>query len=133
EHVAAIATMARLLPGGGGAADYAISWQQSQYLLYDLVGAVLTRVIGDAVLANRLLLVGVAIAWPYALRSLLRALDRDDRVAILAPATFWNRALTIGFLPFIASVPLALFGLATLLRQLAAPTRKRGVVLALLA
>ena len=95
--------------------------------------AVLTRIIGDAVLANRLLLAAVAVAWPYALRSLLRALGRDERVAILAPATFWNRALTIGFLPFVASVPLALFALAALLRQLDKPTRKGGIVLAVLA
>ena len=128
EHVAAIATMARLLPGGGGAPAYAISWG-SQYLLYDLAGAIVTRIIGDAVLANRLLLAAVAIAWPYALRSLVRALDRDERVAILAPATFWNRALTIGFLPFVASVPLALFALSALLRQLAKPSRKGALVL----
>lgn len=124
--------MARLLPGGGGAPAYTIAWSSSQYLLYDLIGAVLTRVIGDAVLVNRLLLAAVAIAWPYAARSLLRALDRDERVAILAPATFWNRALTIGFLPFVASVPLALFALAALLRQLAKPSRKNALVLGVL-
>ena len=113
EHVAAIATLARLLPGGGGAPAYAISWSSSQYLLYDLIGAVLTRIIGDAVLANRLLLAAVAIAWPYAARSLLRALDRDERVAILAPATFWVIARSRSeFLPFVASVPVALFSLA---------------------
>src|SRR6266700_4152562 len=99
EHVAAIATVARLLPGGGGSTDYVLSRSESQYLLYDLLGAILTRIIGDANLANRLLLYGVLALWPYATRSLLRAMKRDDRAAFFAPAIIWNRALMIGFLP----------------------------------
>ncbi|MBX3229896.1 MAG: hypothetical protein KIT84_06135 [Labilithrix sp.] len=124
EHVAAIATMARLLPGGGGAPEYTVAFGSSQYLLYHFAGALLARLLGDAVLANRVLLAAIAIAWPFALRALLRAVGRDERVAILAPATFWNRALVIGFLPFVASVPLALFALATFVRTLDAPTRR---------
>jgi hypothetical protein len=134
EHVAAIATTARLLPGGGGSPDYVLALGQSQYLVYDLVGAVFTRLlVGDANLANRLCLAIVAVAWPYAMRSLLRALDRDERVALLAPAVFWSRALTIGFLPFVASMPLAVYALAVLVRHLKKPTRKRGVWMAIVA
>jgi hypothetical protein len=130
EHVAAIATMARLLPGGGGAPEYVLSLGQSQYLLYDLAGAVLTRIIGDAVLANRLLLAAVALLWPFAFRSLLRALGRDERLAVFACTVFWNRALTIGFLPFVASVPLAVYALSVLVEQLERPTPKRSALLA---
>lgn len=134
EHVASIATMSRLLPGGGGSADYALALGQSQYLVYDLVAVVFTRLLGgDANLANRLCLSLVAVAWPYAMRALLRALDRDERIALLAPAVFWSRALTIGFLPFVASMPLALYALAVLLRHLREPTRKRGLWLAVVA
>lgn len=134
EHVAAIATMSRLLPGGGGAADYALALGQSQYLVYDLVAVVFSRLLGgDANLANRILLSLVAVAWPYAMRSLLRALDRDERIALLAPAVFWSRALTIGFLPFVASMPLAVFALALLLRHLREPTWRRGLGLAVVA
>lgn len=134
EHVAAMGTMAQLLPGGGGAPAYRVSVGQSQYLLYHLAGGVLTRVVDDAVLANRLLLVAVALAWPFALRSLLRALDRDERLALLAPALFWSRALIVGFLPFVASIPLAVFSLATLIRFVRMPEgrARRGGVLALL-
>src|SRR5688572_11794987 len=81
EHVAAIATTARLLPGGGGSADYELALGQSQYLVYDLIGAIFTRLLGgDANLANRLTLAIVAVLWPFAMRSLLRALDRDERI-----------------------------------------------------
>src|SRR5262249_55014556 len=69
EHVAAIAALSRLLPGGGGAPEYVLEAGQSQYLLYDLAGALLTRVTSDAVLANRLVLFAVAISWPYAFRA----------------------------------------------------------------
>lgn len=133
EHVAAIATLARMLPGGGGAPEYVLSPGESQYLLYHLTGAVLTRVIGDAALANRVLLFGVAVAWPYAVRALLRALGRDERVALFSVTLFWNRALVIGFLPFVASVPLALWALALLLEHCAAPTRRRATTLAVVA
>jgi len=44
----------------------------------------------------------------------------------------WNRALVVGFLPFVASVPIALWALAAVVRQLEAPTRRRAVILGLL-
>ena len=133
EHVAAIATMSRLLPGGGGSPDYELALGQSQYLLYDVAGALLARVVGDANLANRLLLSAIAFASPWAAWSLLRALGRDERVALLAPIIFWSRALMIGFLPFVASIPLAVYTLAVLVRQIEAPARRRGAWLSFLA
>jgi hypothetical protein len=132
EHVAAMETMARLLPGGGGA-PYVVAFGSSQYLLYHSAGALLTRIVGDALLANRLLLAAVAIAWPLSLRALLRVLGRDERLAIFGCMLVWNRALVVGFLPFVASVPIALFALAAIVKQLEAPTRRRAIVLAALA
>jgi hypothetical protein len=132
EHVAAIATIARLLPGGGGA-PYEVSLGSSQYLVYHATGAVLARVVGDATLANRVLLAACALAWPISLRVLLRALGRDERLAIFGAMIVWNRALGIGFLPYFASVPVLAFALAAIVRQLDAPSARRGVVVALLA
>ena len=131
EHVAAMATIARLLPGGGGA-PYVLALGKSQYLLYHLCGALLTRVVGDAVLANKLVLGLVALAWPLSMRRLLRALGRDERIALFAPMVFWNRALAVGFLPFIAALPLALFALAVLVDHCRQPTRRRAVSLVVL-
>ena len=89
EHVAVIATLARLMPGGGGA-PYELALGDSQYLLFHAVGAVLARIVGDAVLANRLLFASVAVLWPVSARSLLRAMGRDERLAIFAGMVFWN-------------------------------------------
>ena len=127
-----MASLARLLPGGGGA-PYVVDAVSSQYLLYHALGAVLTRIVGDALLANRLLLAGVAIVWPLSLRSALRALRRDERLALFGSMVFFNRALVVGFLPFVASIPVALFAIAALVRQLETPTRRRAFGLGLLA
>lgn len=131
EHVAAMATIARLLPGGGGA-PYVVALRESQYLLYHVVGALLTRLLGDAVLANQLLLVVVAIAWSLSTRALLRAFGRDERLALFAPMVFWSRPLLIGFLPFVAAVPLALFALARVVEIARKPTLRRFAGLAAL-
>jgi len=128
EHVAVIATLARLLPGGGGA-PYEVAFGHSQYLLFHLVGALLARVVSDAVLANKLLFAIVAVMWPISVRSLLRALGRDERLAIFAAMVFWNRATIVGLEPYIASVPLAVFALATMVRQVRETTWRRGVAL----
>jgi hypothetical protein len=46
---------------------------------------------------------------------------------------FYSPALVIGFLPFVASIPVALFALAALVRHIDAPTRGRAGLLAALA
>ncbi len=129
EHVAVMATMARWF-GGTEAATYDITFWRSQYLLYHASGALLTKVIGDAVLANRLLLCGLAVALPLSVRATLRALDRDERLAILAAMPFLSRPLLVGFLPYVASLPLYFFGLALMLRP---RTRRSAAGLAVLA
>jgi hypothetical protein len=131
EHVAVIATLARLLPGGGGA-PYEVAFGHSQYLLFHAVGAVLARAVGDAVLANKLLFALVAVMWPVSMRALLRAQGRDERLAIFAAMVFWNRATIVGLEPYVASVPLALFGLAVLVRQVRTTTWRRSAALSAL-
>jgi len=126
-----MATIEQLLPGGHGAPGFVLALRDTQYLGYHVAGALLTRAGGDAVLANRLLLAAVGLAWPLALRSLLRALGRDERAAAFAPMIFWNRALLIGFLPFVASLPIAVFTVSLVVRQTRAPTRARGIAIGL--
>lgn len=124
EHTAAIATIARLLPGGGGA-PYELALSKSQYLLFHGAGAILTRVFGDAMTANTTLLVLSAGMWPVALRSLLRAFGRDERLAIFGGIVFWNRATIVGLEPYIASVPILCFCLALFVRELRSPSVRR--------
>src|SRR5262249_10373545 len=125
EHVAAIATIAR----GTGDGTYTIAFGSSQYLLYHALGAAIAVVVRDAVLANQILLAAVAVAWPLAFRSLLRALGRDERLALFAPMVFYSRPLLIGFLPYVASVPIALFALAVFARARQRPTLRRGIAI----
>jgi hypothetical protein len=131
EHVAAIATLSRMMTGGDE--PYVVDFARSQYLLYHAIGAVLTLGVRDAIFANQLMLALVAVLWPISVRSLLRATGRDERIAILATMLFYNRALAIGFLPYLASVPLAVFALAVLARHCARPTRRLGLALGALA
>src|SRR5262249_11190147 len=57
-----------------------------------------------------------AVAFPYSLRSLLRALKADARLALFACTLFWSQALLIGFFNYVAAMPLMLWGLALAVR-----------------
>ena len=132
EHAAVMATL-RHWGDPAFSAAYRLDVVHSQYFLYHLVGAAITFVVGDAELANRILLVAVGIAFPLSFEALLRAMRRDPRLAIFACLPFFSRALVIGFLPFVASIPLVFYTLAVAVRQGRAPTKRRGLALAGLA
>lgn len=131
EHVAVMATLSRWFDAAGADhATYDIAFARSQYLLYHSTGALLTRVVGDAVLANRLLLVGLAVALPLSVRGALRAFGRDEGLAILASMPFLSRPLFVGFLPYVASLPLYFLGIALVVRRANGHgDRRRGTVL----
>src|SRR5262245_11644236 len=134
EHAAAMSTLAHWNdPAMRGPEHFFVAIGRSQYLLYHALGAGLTAVVGDAILANRLMLAAAGIATPFALRTLLRALGRDERLAVFACPLFWSRPLVVGFLPFVASVPVQIAATALLVRTVESPTRKRTLGLAALA
>jgi hypothetical protein len=133
EHEAAIRIVRDLLRGDPATrATWELDTFQSQYLVYHIAGALLALVTGSAVVADRALLAIVAVSYPLAAASLLRALGRDPKLAVFACMPFFSRALTVGFLPFCASVPVAFFTLAVFLRQCRAPSWWRGALLAIL-
>lgn len=74
----------------------------------------------------------MAVALPFALRSLVRAYRTDERLALLACPLFWCRPVVIGFLPYVAALPVLLFALSLVVRQLREPTRRRACALAAL-
>ena len=113
--------------------DYVFTFGKSQYVLFHVVGALLSILTGSAEVATKLLLTASGFAMPYALVLLLRALDRDPRLAVFGAAPFWSRPLTMGFVPYVASVPVTAWGLALATRQARAPTKKRAIGLAILA
>lgn len=110
---------------------YQLALGQTQYLLYYAAGAALTFLVGTAERANLLLLCLIGASFPYALRSLLRALERDERLALFAAPLFFSQSLLIGFFNYLAAVPVVLLSLSLAVRQAKAPSRRGALLLAL--
>ena len=134
QHVAAIEMLRHFWdPAWALQRHYALNLGDSQYFVYHAAGAVLSLVTGSGESANRWLLTAVAVAFPYALRSLLRELGRDERLALFGAPAFWSAPLMMGFVPYMAAVPVATYGLALFVRASRRPSPWREVGLALLA
>lgn len=134
EHLAAIATIRHYWDPAWRSGEYftLTGIAQTPYWLYHVVGALLSVVLGSAERANLVILAAVGVAYPYSLRALLLALRRDPRLALFGCALFWTNNLTVGLLSFVASVPVVLYGLALVARQVEQPSRRRGVALSAL-
>jgi hypothetical protein len=117
EHAAVSAALAHWNDPAWRASEfYSFSVLATPYWLYDLLGAILTRCLGDAFMAHRVMLTAVGLVLPWSAAALLRALSCDPRLGALASVYFWNRALQYGLLPFMASIPMLLFSLAWYVR-----------------
>jgi hypothetical protein len=129
QHLAAVRVLADYGdPDLGFAQYFEVVLFRTQYLGYYLAAIVLSWPLG--VLRANLLLLAVAVAGtPYALRFLLRSLGRDGRLAVLAFPLLWNAHLILGFLNFVAAIPLALLGLGLAARLRLSPTRRDAVLL----
>ncbi len=101
---------------------------RTQYLSYYLAAHLLAYVF-SVELAQLILLTIVIVATPYAMRALLSALGRDGRLALALAGLTWNAHLFIGFLNFIAAIPLMLWGLALAIQLRRRWTRGRAVLL----
>jgi hypothetical protein len=134
QHVAAIGMLRHWGdPALHLTSRYALNVGDSQYFVYHAAGALLSFVTGSAETANRVLLTLVAVAFPYALRSLLAAFGRDERLALFAAPAFWSAPLMMGFVPYVAAVPVATWAIALFVRQARFPSRTGRVGLACLA
>jgi hypothetical protein len=133
EHVATMATLRHWGDPAWANQEYfeLAGITKTPYWLYHVTGALLSVITGSAERANLVLLAAVGLAYPYALRALLRALGRDERLALFGCALFWTQNLTVGLLNFVASVPLLLYGLSLVVRQVQAPSWRRWAGLAL--
>jgi hypothetical protein len=133
EHVAAAATLRHWFdPAWHTRETYTLAFGKSQYLAYHVAVALLDVTGKDPILANRILLTLVAVALPFAMRSLVRAYRTDERLALLACPLFWCRPVVIGFLPYVAALPVLIFALSLVVRQRRAPTWRRACALAAL-
>src|SRR5262245_35261350 len=91
EHVAAIAAVRHYFDDEWRIREtFSIDLGHTSYSLYYVAGALISLLTGSAERANLVLLSVIAVAFPYALRSLLRALGRDERLALFACPLFWN-------------------------------------------
>jgi hypothetical protein len=131
QHAAAIATFRHFDDPAWKSREYfVLALGRSQYLLYYLAGALLAFPFGTAERANLVLLSLSAVAFPYALRSLLRALGADERLALFGIPLFWSQSLLIGFFNYVAALPLLMSALAIAVREAEAPRPARTALLA---
>jgi len=132
QHLAAIRVLSGFgSPELGFAKWFVLSLGSTQYLSYYLAAWVLALPFG-VFIANKLLLSAAIAGLPYALRALLRALDRDQDMALFVLPLTYNAHLILGFFNFIAALPLCLWGLALAVRQRTEPTRRRAILLGVL-
>jgi hypothetical protein len=133
QHLAAIRVLHSFDdPAFGFARYFELQLFRTQYLAYYLAAHLLSYAL-DLELANRVLVTACLAGTPYALRSLLRALGRDERYALFALPLAYNAHFILGFVNFLMAIALALWGLALAVRERDAPKLARAALLALVA
>jgi hypothetical protein len=133
QHVATVRVLADFGdPALGFARYFTIDLLRTQYLAYYLCAQLLAQVM-DVELACKLLIAASLAAAPLCARSLLEALGKDGRLALLLFPLSYNAHLVLGFLNFLAAIPLLLYGLTLAVRERRQPARHRGIGLAVLA
>jgi hypothetical protein len=129
QHLAAIRVLHSLHdPAFHLATYFEVTLSRTQYLAYYLVADLLAYPLGVR-LANLVLVTAAVAGTPYALRSLLRALGRDERLALFALPLAYNAHLILGFFNFLAAIPLAFVGLSLAVRLRVRFTRNVAIAL----
>jgi hypothetical protein len=132
-HLATIRTLKSIHdPAFGMDKDLVLTLGRTQYVIYYVVGAALGTIVG-VVGANVVLLSGYLGGTVLALRDLLRALGRDERLCLLVVPLLVNEMFVYGLFPFLVGIPLMLWALATSVRHFERPTARSGVLMAGLA
>ena len=116
QHLAAI----RVLhdygnPDLGFAQFFELHLGRTQYLTYYVAAHLLAYPLG-VFTANKVLFTAAVVSLPYASRSLLESLGRDQRMALFVLPLAWTTHTLLGFLNFSAAIPLMLWGLAIAVR-----------------
>ncbi|HET9955929.1 MAG TPA: hypothetical protein VFQ61_15575, partial [Polyangiaceae bacterium] len=122
QHAAAVRVLSDFdLPRLGFSEFFEPAYGASQYLSVYALARLLTPAFG-AVVAIKLVLASALVSTPYALRALLRALDKPAILALLCLPLTFNAHVVLGFVHFVAGVPCMLFGLALGARSCRAPS-----------
>ncbi len=118
-------------PAWGFQDDFFLNLTGTQYALYYVVGSLLAYVLGGyATVGMMCLYLGGTV---LAMRALLLALGKDERLALLVVPLLVNPMFLIGLLPFMTGMPLMFLALAVTVKHVEEPTRGRGVLLAVIA
>ncbi len=112
--------------------DFVLTLGRTQYVIYYILASLLSYVVG-VTKANIVLMCVYLGGTPLALRSLLRALGKDERLSILIVPLLYNVMFFFGLLPFLLGIPIMFWALATSVRHFEHPTPKTGGLLAILA
>lgn len=115
----------------GFADDFTLALGRTQYVLYYVAGSVLATVLGVA-RANVVLMCVYFGGTILAMRSLLRALGKDERLCLLVVPLLVNVMSLFGLLPFLTGIPVMLWGIAAAIHWFAKPTIVSGIAVALL-
>ncbi len=110
---------------------FELTFGRTQYVCYYVIGSLLAYVVG-VVNANIALMCVYLAGTPLAMRALLRALGKDERLSILVIPLLVNVMFSFGLLPFMFGIPIMFLALARAIEDLETPTRARGTVLAAL-
>jgi len=107
---------------------YRMNLGGTQYVFPYLLGSALAYVMGVpyAHVAISCIYLG---GTPLALRALLRALGKDERLCLFVVPMLVNGMFTLGFLPYLLGIPFMFWGLAVGLRDIEKPTTKSGILL----
>jgi hypothetical protein len=132
-HVATIRTLRSIHdPAYGMDKDLVLQLGRTQYVIYYILGAAISLVTG-VIGANVVLLCLYLGGTVLALRELLLALDRDERLCIFVIPLLVNQMFVFGLFPFLLGIPIMLWALATAIRHFERPSMRSGVLLAALA
>lgn len=123
-----LATLRVLHEFGAYAHRYELALGSTQYLLFYGVCHLVAYAVGVEWAARLVTAAGV-LALPYAIRALLRAAGRDERVAFLAAPLALSPSVLVGYLNFATALPLVFWAFALLIRE---RTPRREAALALL-
>jgi hypothetical protein len=111
--------------------NYILTLGRTQYAVYYLIGSALAYVLG-VVKANVVLMSVYLGGTVLALRDLLRALGKDERLCLFVVPLLANVMFMFGLLPFLLGIPIMFWALATAARHFEKPTIERGVLLCIL-
>jgi len=133
QHLAAIRVLHDFDdPSLGFSRFFTLQLSRTQYLAYYLAAHLLAFPLGVE-RANALLIMASLVATPYALRSLLVALGKDGRLALLAFPLAYNAHLILGFFNFLGAIPLSFYAVTLAVRQRRRFSRARALCIAALA